>query len=146
MKGRDGREEQQVGGQQGNKFGGLAKGSRIFPFERGRPKRAHWAPIPVIPRRHPRAELLAGEVPREKGRRAKCLKYQVLKLEGPRPDPGGQAGPCGRVQGVYTQALPAPAWPRSCSPAMWEGGSTVPQLQPPLAHLHMLGLSPESIL
>lgn len=33
-------EEWQVGGQLGNTFRGLAKGSRIFPLERGRPKTA----------------------------------------------------------------------------------------------------------
>lgn len=111
-------EEWQVGGPQGNKAGGRSKEAEFFHLRgesQGGPP-----PTLVIPPRHPGAEHLAGGVPRGKGRKAKCLKYQMLKLEGPRPDPGGQARSCGRVQWVYP-----PAWSKM-PPALWEGGSSVP--------------------
>ena len=118
VRGRGGREEWQVGGPQGNTVGGWSKEAEFFHLRgesQGGPPL-----ILVIPPRHPGAEHLAAGVPRGKGRKAKCLKYQMLKLEGPRPDPGGQARSCGRVQWVYP-----PAWSKM-SPALWEGGSSVP--------------------
>ena len=124
-------EEWQVGGLQGNKAGGRSKEAEFFHLRgesQGGPP-----PTLVIPPRHPGAEHLAGGVPRGKGRKAKGLKYHMLKLEGPRPDPGGQARSCGRVQWVYP-----PAWSKM-PPALWEGGSSVP------AAPASLGSSPHAV-
>ena len=67
-------------------------------------------PTLVISPRHAAAEHLAGGVPVGKGRKAKCLKSQMLKLEGPRPDLGAKQGCVQSPAGLPSCTVKS--WPR----------------------------------
>ena len=115
-------------GPPGNKAGGWSKEAEFFHLRgesQGGPP-----PTLVISPRHAGAEHLAGGVPVGKGRKAKCLKSQMLKLEGPRPDLGAKQG---HVQSpVGLPSCTVKSWPRPCGE-----GALSPQLPPPLARLRM---------